>query len=140
MPEPVRDGKIVVPMFRKLLRAKLHQARVTFTDVNYHGSITVDTQLLAAAGLRPNEAVLIADCENGNRFETYIIPGESGSGVIGINGAAARLTRVGNRVIIMAFEWVNESEIDAHQARVLILNQSNNITEQVDHPSRLPPG
>jgi aspartate 1-decarboxylase len=140
MPEPVRDGKIDVPMFRKLLRAKLHQARVTFTDVNYHGSITIDTQLLAAAGLRPNEAVLIADCENGNRFETYIIPGEAGSGVIGINGAAARLTRVGNRVIIMAFEWVNESEIDTHHARVLILNQSNIITEQVDHPSRLPPG
>jgi aspartate 1-decarboxylase len=88
--------------------------------------------------LRPNEAVLIADCENGNRFETYIIPGEAGSGVIGINGAAARLTRVGNRVIIMAFEWVNESEIDTHHARVLILNQSNTITEQVDHPSRLP--
>jgi aspartate 1-decarboxylase len=125
-------------MFRKLLRAKLHQARVTFTDVNYHGSVTIDTRLLAAAGLRPNEAVLIADCENGNRFETYIIPGEAGSGVIGINGAAARLTRVGNRVIIMAFEWVNESEIDTHHARVLILNQSNTITEQVDHPSRLP--
>lgn len=126
-------------MFRKLLRAKLHQARVTFTDVNYHGSITIDTQLLAAAGLRPNEAVLIADCENGNRFETYIIPGEAGSGVIGINGAAARLTRVGNRVIIMAFEWVSDPEIDTHHARVLILNQSNTITEQVDHPSRLPP-
>ena len=125
-------------MFRKLLRAKLHQARVTFTDVNYHGSVTIDTRLLAAAGLRPNEAVLIADCENGNRFETYIIPGEAGSGVIGINGAAARLTRVGNRVIIMAFDWVNESEIDTHQARVLILNQSNTITEQVNHPSRLP--
>ncbi len=125
-------------MFRKLLRAKLHQARVTFTDVNYHGSVTIDTRLLAAAGLRPNEAVLIADCENGNRFETYIIPGEAGSGVIGINGAAARLTRVGNRVIIMAFDWVNEAEIDTHKARVLILNQSNTITEQVDHPSRLP--
>jgi aspartate 1-decarboxylase len=125
-------------MFRKLLRAKLHQARVTFTDVNYHGSVTIDTRLLAAAGLRPNEAVLIADCENGNRFETYIIPGEAGSGVIGINGAAARLTRVGNRVIIMAFDWVNEAEIDTHTARVLILNQSNTITEQVDHPSRLP--
>ncbi len=126
-------------MFRKLLRAKLHQARVTFTDVNYHGSITIDSRLLASAGLRPNEAVLIADCENGNRFETYIIPGEAGSGVIGVNGAAARLTRVGNRVIIMAFEWVSESEIDHHQARVLILNQSNTVTEQVDHPSRLPP-
>jgi len=126
-------------MFRKLLRAKLHQARVTFTDVNYHGSITIDMRLLAAAGLRPNEAVLVADCENGNRFETYIIPGEAGSGVIGVNGAAARLTKVGNRVIIMAFDWVNESEIDTHKARVLILNQTNLITEQVDHPSKLPP-
>lgn len=126
-------------MFRKLLRAKLHQARVTFTDVNYHGSITIDSNLLRAAGLRPNEAVLVADCENGNRFETYIIPGEAGSGMIGVNGAAARLTRVGNRVIVMAFEWASDAEIEQHKARVLILNQSNIITEQVDHPSSLPP-
>jgi aspartate 1-decarboxylase len=125
-------------MFRRLLRAKLHQARVTFTDVNYHGSITIDSKLLAAAGLLPNEAVLVADCENGNRFETYIIPGEAGSGMIGVNGAAARLTKVGNRVIIMAFGFVTEAESTQHTARVLILDQHNLVTEQMDHPSRLP--
>ena len=80
-------------MLLKLLKAKIHRATVTFTDVNYHGSITIDPDLLHASGMLVNEAVLIADCENGNRFETYIIPGERGSGVIGINGAAARLTR-----------------------------------------------
>jgi len=90
-------------MLIRLLKAKIHRATVTFTDVNYHGSITIDVNLLRASGLLPNEAVLVADCGNGNRFETYIIPGEAGSGIIGINGAAARLTRVGNKVIVMAF-------------------------------------
>ena len=79
-------------MLTRLLKAKIHRATVTFTDVNYHGSITIDSNLLRASGLYPNEAVTIADCDNGNRFETYIIPGEPGSGVIGINGAAARLS------------------------------------------------
>lgn len=84
-------------MLLKLLKAKIHRATVTFTDVNYHGSITIDADLLEASGMLPNEAVLISDCENGSRFETYIIPGPRGSGTIGINGAAARLTAVGHR-------------------------------------------
>jgi len=79
----------------KLLKSKIHNATVTFTDVNYHGSITIDSDLLRACGLLPNEAVTVADSENGNRFETYVIPGESGSGIIGVNGAAARLSKVG---------------------------------------------
>ena len=103
-------------MLTKLLKAKLHRPTVTFTDVNYHGSITIDTDLLKASGLLVNESVIIADCENGNRFETYIIPGEAGSGMIGVNGAAARLTKVGNRVIIMAFGFATESEIGHHMA------------------------
>jgi aspartate 1-decarboxylase len=125
-------------MFRKLLCAKLHQARVTFTDVNYHGSITIDSNLLVAAGLRPNEAVLVADCENGNRFETYIIAGEAGTGVIGVNGAAARLTKPGNRLIIMAFVFAAENELSAHTARVVILNQNNKPIELINNPSSLP--
>ena len=76
-------------MLTKLLKAKVHRAVVTFTDLDYHGSITIDEEILEQCGLLPNEAVVVADCENGNRFETYIIPGEAGSGVIGINGAAA---------------------------------------------------
>ena len=90
-------------MLTKLLKAKLHRATVTFTDVNYHGSITIDADLLRATGLLPNEAVIVADADNGNRFETYVIVGEPGSGVIGVNGAAARLTQVGHRVIVMSF-------------------------------------
>src|SRR3954469_25633185 len=100
------------PIQTRLLKAKLHQAVVTQTDLNYHGSITIDTDLLRATGLLPNEQVLIADCENGNRFETYIIPGPAGSGVIGINGAAARLTAVGNRVIVMAFINAAPDEVE----------------------------
>src|SRR3984957_18052808 len=99
-------------MLIKVLKAKIHRAVVTMTDVNYHGSITIDRALLAASGLLPNEAVIVADCENGNRFETYVIPGESGSGVIGINGAAARLTHVGNRIIVMSFILATPAEIE----------------------------
>src|SRR5438270_630554 len=90
-------------MLLKLLKSKIHQAIVTQTDLDYHGSITIDADLMRASGLVPNEAVLVADCENGNRFETYVIVGEKGSGIIGVNGAAARLTQVGHRVIVMSF-------------------------------------
>src|SRR5882757_7798056 len=102
------------PMLIKLLRAKIHNATVTQTDVNYHGSITIDSDLMKACGLMANEAVVVADCENGNRFETYVIVGEPGSGVIGINGAAARLSKVGNRVIIMSFVLATPDEVERH--------------------------
>ena len=90
-------------MLTRLLKAKIHRATVTMTDVNYHGSITIDSDLLKATGLLPNEAVIVADCDNGARFETYVIPGQSGSGIIGINGAAARLSKIGHKVIVMSF-------------------------------------
>jgi len=122
-------------MFIRLLKAKIHRATVTFTDVNYHGSITIDSNLLRAAGLYPNEAVLVADCDNGNRFETYIIPGEPGSGVIGINGAAARLTRVGNKVIVMAFLYASPEEVKTHRSRVIIADDDNRSKEVIDHPT-----
>jgi aspartate 1-decarboxylase len=122
-------------MFLRLLKAKIHRATVTFTDVNYHGSITIDTDLLRAAGLYPNEAVLVADCDNGNRFETYIIPGEPGSGVIGINGAAARLTKVGNKVIVMAFVHATPEEAQTHHAHVIIATDTNTVHETLDHPT-----
>src|ERR1700722_7991072 len=98
-------------MLIKVLKAKIHRAVVTMTDVNYHGSITIDRDLLGGTALLPNEAAIVADCENGNRFETYVIPGERGSGVIGINGAAARLSRVGNHVIIMSFVLAEPGEV-----------------------------
>jgi aspartate 1-decarboxylase len=120
-------------MLTRLLKAKIHRATVTFTDVNYHGSITIDTDLLRACGMLPNEAVLVADCENGERFETYIIPGEGGSGVIGVNGAAARLTALGHRVIIMSFVLAGTDEIKAHKAKVLILDADNKVTQVLEH-------
>lgn len=121
----------------KILKAKIHRATVTFTDVNYHGSITLDPDLLEAVGLLPNEAVLIADCENGNRFETYIIQGERGSGIVGINGAAARLTAIGNRVIIMAFAYIDQDKVDQHVARVVIPDAANKPGELISHPTRI---
>jgi aspartate 1-decarboxylase len=122
-------------MLIKLLKAKIHNATVTMTDANYHGSITIDRDLLGASGLLPNEAVIVADCENGNRFETYVIPGERGSGIIGINGAAARLSHAGNRVIIMAFSLVEPSEVERHTSRTVIVNAQNKAIETLNLPT-----
>jgi aspartate 1-decarboxylase len=120
-------------MFLKLLKAKIHNATVTFTDINYHGSITIDPVLLEACGLLPNESVLVADCENGNRFETYIIRGEPGSGMIGINGAAARLSAVGHRVIVMGFVLVEPREAASHRAKVVIVDKQNKVEKLLEH-------
>lgn len=124
-------------MLLKLLKAKLHHATVTFTDVNYHGSITIDADLLRASGLLPNESVIVADCENGNRFETYVIVGAAGTGVVGVNGAAARLTQVGHRVIVMSFVQATPDEARKHRSRVVICDKRNRACETVDHPSTL---
>ena len=121
----------------KLLKSKIHNATVTFTDVNYHGSITIDEDLVRASGLLPNESVIVADAENGNRFETYVIVGERGSGVIGINGAAARLSQVGHRVIIMSFVLATPQEAAEHRSRVVIVDSRNRAVETVEHPSTL---
>jgi aspartate 1-decarboxylase len=123
-------------MLTKLLKAKIHRAVVTQTDVNYHGSITIDRDLLKATGLLPNEAVVVADCENGNRFETYVIPGKAGSGVIGVNGAAARLTQTGHRVIILSFVYAQARELARHRARVVIVDDKNRVVERVSHSCR----
>jgi aspartate 1-decarboxylase len=120
-------------MLTKLLKAKIHRAVVTFTDVNYHGSITIDPVLLEATGLLVNEAVLIADCENGNRFETYIIPGTPGKGEICVNGAAARLTAVGHHLIILSFVLATPEEVRKHRSRVVIVNDQNKPIETVEH-------
>ena len=131
---PVGNSLTMLPlMLTKLLKAKLHRAIVTETRLDYHGSITIDSDLLKASGLLANEGVLVADCENGNRFETYIIPGKAGTGVIGINGAAARLSDVGHHVIVMSFVQVSEDELPFHKSRVLILDDKNHVAEVVEH-------
>ena len=125
-------------MLLKLLRAKIHQATVTETHLDYHGSVTIDADLLDATGLLPNEHVTIADCDNGQRFETYIILGERGSGTIGINGAAARLTETGNRVIIMAYGLMHPDEVAGHRSVVAIVDGENKLMERLEHDCRVP--
>lgn len=114
-------------MFVSMLRAKLHQARVTGADLNYEGSITIDTSLLEQAGMFVHEKVLVVDIENGARFETYVIPGAPGSGAIELNGAAARLVSIGDRLIIMAFALTAFPPVADWSPRVLVLDEDNTI-------------
>jgi len=124
-------------MLRKVLYGKIHRARVTYGDVDYVGSITIDADLLRATGIRPNEAVLVANCDNGQRFETYVFEGEPGSGVIGVNGAAAHLVEIGHKLIICAFAQVDEADLDRHEAKVAIVDEHNRITQELRYPSAL---
>ncbi|MEX2673216.1 MAG: aspartate 1-decarboxylase [Phycisphaeraceae bacterium] len=124
-------------MFCKVLRAKIHRATVTETDPDYVGSITIDEDLLRATGIKPNEVVLIADCENGARFETYVVKGKAGSGIIGINGAAARLVNMGDKVIIFAHLLMHPDQVDDHYANVVLVGEDNQITRQLQYPSTL---
>ncbi len=114
-------------MFVTMLKAKLHQARVTGADLNYVGSITIATDLLEQVGMYSYEKVLVVDIENAARFETYIIPGERGSGVMQLNGAAARLVSVGDRIIVMAFAQVPAPPPADWQPRVVALDEHNRV-------------
>ncbi len=112
---------------RSLLRSKIHKATVTEANIDYSGSITIDRGLMDRVDLWPGEKVLVSNLENGNRFETYVIEGKRGSGTIGVNGAAARLVRTGDRVIIMAFESV-ESPIDP---KIILVDKSNQFVRDL---------
>lgn len=111
----------------EMLKAKLHQACVTHGDVQYEGSFGIDTELMEAVGLYPYEKVLISNINNGHRFETYVIPEPFGSRRMVLNGAAARLGSVGDRIIIMAFCLVDEKIVrdGKHRPRVLRLDENN---------------
>ncbi|MBO8160903.1 MAG: aspartate 1-decarboxylase [Thermosipho sp. (in: Bacteria)] len=114
-------------MLEIMLKSKIHMATVTDRSINYMGSIGIDMQLMKEAGIKPNELVLVADVNNGQRFVTYVIPEESGSKKIVINGAAARLVEKGDRVIIMAFGMFSEGEYKG--PKVLIMNDKNDVVE-----------
>ena len=116
-------------MFRTMLGGKIHRATVTKADLNYVGSITVDQDLLDAAGILVNEKVAIVNNNNGERFETYTIPGERGSGVVCLNGAAARLVQKGDIVIIMSYVMLSEPEIAAHEPKVVLVDEHNKIRD-----------
>lgn len=118
-------------MFRMMMNGKLHRATVTEANLNYVGSITIDAALLDAAGMLPNEKVQIVNNNNGARFETYIIEGERGSGVICVNGAAARLVQPGDIVIILSYVYMSDEEARNHQPTVLIMDERNRVKEVI---------
>jgi len=108
-----------------LLKGKIHRATVTQCDLHYEGSISVDSALLERAGILPHEQVDVLNINNGNRFTTYAIPAPAGSGVIGINGAAARLAQKGDLVIIIAYARMEEAEAKSWQPRIVLVDSAN---------------
>lgn len=115
-----------------LLKSKIHRATVTEANLEYMGSITVDESLMEAAHILPNERVQVVDNNNGSRLETYVIPGPKGSGVICLNGAAARLVQPGDTVIIMAYAWMDEAEARAYKPVVVMVDGKNRVAELRD--------
>ena len=116
-----------------LLKAKIHRAVVKQADLDYVGSITVDSDLLRESGILEYEKVEIADIDNGNRFETYAIAGEAGSGIICLNGAAARCVSAGDKIIIMAYAQMSPEEAKTHKPTVLFVDQDNKIVRKANY-------
>jgi aspartate 1-decarboxylase len=112
-----------------MLRSKIHRATVTETRLDYEGSITIDEDLVEGCGMWNGEKVTVADVDNGNRFETYILPGKRGSGIIALNGAAAHLCKEGDKVIIMGYELV-DSPI---RAKVLLVDGDNKVSKILEY-------
>ena len=122
-----------------MLKGKIHRATVVQAELDYVGSITVDMDLLDAAGILEYEKVQIVDVNNGNRFETYTIAGERGSGLICLNGAAARCVQVGDKIILMAYCEMDNEEAKNHKPKVVFVNEENNIQtiERYEKPGSL---
>lgn len=110
-----------------LLKSKIHRAQVTGANVNYEGSLTIAADLLEKVGLRPYERILCGNMANGQRFETYAIAGERGSGAIVLNGAVAHLGQTGDRLTIMSYAVVDEAEAEQWHPRVIVLDERNRI-------------
>lgn len=118
-------------MFRTMMKAKIHRATVTEANLNYVGSITIDRNIMDAVDILPSEKVQIVNNNNGARLETYVIEGERGSGVICLNGAAARLVQPGDVVIIISYAMMSEEEVKTHQPKVAIMDENNRIAEML---------
>lgn len=114
-----------------MLRAKLHKATITEADLNYEGSLTIDKDLLDAVGIIPFERVKVYNINNGERFDTYAIEGEAGSGVIGLNGAAARKGMIGDLIIIVTFGFYPSEQLDGYHPKIALLNENNKIKEML---------
>lgn len=116
-------------MLFRLCRSKIHRATITSARTDYEGSIEIDEALMKAAGLFEHELVIVANVANGARFETYIIKGPKNSGVIGLNGAAARLGVPGDKIIVMSVGWMNEAEARRLKPRFVLVNHENKVME-----------
>jgi len=119
-------------MFRTMMKSKIHRARVTEANLNYVGSVTIDQDILDQVDILPNEKVQIVNNNNGARLETYVIPGERGSGVICLNGAAARLVQKEDVVIIIAYATVSDDELANYRPKIAIMNDKNEIEQFIE--------
>ncbi|MGB9812021.1 MAG: aspartate 1-decarboxylase [Thermovenabulum sp.] len=119
-------------MLIEVLKSKIHRATVTEANLNYIGSITIDEDLMQASGILENEKVQVVNLNNGERFETYVIKGEKGSGIISLNGAAARLVQVGDKVIIMSYCLLTMDEYKIQTPKIIFVDEKNKITKFSD--------
>lgn len=119
-------------MLTEVLKGKIHRATVTQAELDYVGSITIDETLMEASGIREYERVQVVDVNNGQRLETYVIAGKRDSGVICLNGAAARLVELGDKVIIMAYVWLDEKELKKYAPKVVFVDHDNKVAHVIN--------
>lgn len=117
-------------MFRLMLRSKIHRATVTDSNLEYEGSLTVDPLLLEAASILPYEQVSVSNLNNGERFETYVIPGKRGAGEMVLNGPTARKGLRGDKVIVFCYEYFNEEELKSFKPRIVLVDENNRVKEK----------
>lgn len=118
-------------MFRLMLRSKIHRATVTDANLEYEGSLTVDPVLLEAAGILPYEQVHVSNLNNGERFETYVIPGKRGSGEMVLNGPTARRGVKGDKIIVFCYEYFNEQELKTFKPKIIVVDERNRIAKEL---------
>ncbi len=118
-------------MFRLMLRSKIHRATVTDANLEYEGSLTVDPVLLEASGILAYELVHVSNLQNGERFETYVIPGKRGSGDMILNGPTARRGVKGDKVIVFCYEYFTEDELKTYKPRIILVNDQNKVTREL---------
>ncbi len=119
-------------MQRTMLKSKIHRATITEADLNYDGSLSIDQDLLETAGIIPFERVKVYNINNGERFDTYAITGKRGSGIIGLNGAAARKGHVGDLIIIVTYGQYEENELDGFVPKIILCDEKNGIRKLID--------
>jgi len=119
-------------MLRNMLKSKIHKATITESNLMYEGSMTIDRDLMAEVGLYPSEKIRVYNIHSGDRFDTYAIEGEPGSGIIGLNGAAARKGQVGDLIIIVSFGIYSEDDLKSYEPKVVILDGDNKVKERID--------